>query len=225
VTAIRRALVGAVALASIWASSVAPAPARLPTIAPADATARPGPIARGSDAEARRLVGTRAPSLPRLAWLDGETRTTRSLAGRVVLVRSFTNACPFCAASLPAIERIHADYAERGLVVLGVYHPKPPRAVSEADVVEFARSFGVTFPVAIDPDWRLVRKWWLDESESAWTSITWILDRDGAIRAVHPGGEFHEGGGPDHARCNDDERETRRVIEGLLAGTREGVER
>jgi hypothetical protein len=117
---------------------------------------------------------------------------------------------------MPALERLHRELGPRGVVVLGVYHPKPPRAVTSDEAAEHARRLGVSFPVAVDPDWALVRRWWLDGADRHWTSVTWVLDRGGRIRHVHPGGEYHAGGGPEHARCNQDEKELRAVVEGLL---------
>jgi thiol-disulfide isomerase/thioredoxin len=192
----------------------------LPTISPAEAIQRSGPIDRGDDSDARALVGKVPPSdLPRLQWLDGVSRDLRSLSGDVVVIRSFTNACPFCAATMPALEKIHHDYNERGVRVLGVYHPKPPRAVASADVADFSRSLGVTFPIAIDLDWQLVEKWWISPTEAPWTSVTWVLDRNGIVRWIHPGGEYHPDGGKDHDRCREDEASLRRMIETLLTET------
>jgi len=125
--------------------------------------------------------------------------------------------CPFCASTLPALERLHERYRERGLVVLGVYHPKPPAAVDAADVAAFVRSSGVTFPVAIDERWELVRRWWLAYGGGGWTSVTWVVDGGGTIRAVHPGGELHDGGGPGHERCRADLERLVEVLETLLA--------
>jgi thiol-disulfide isomerase/thioredoxin len=211
----RSAAVGVIVAVAATLRGV-PAVAALPTIAPQEAIARAGPIECGADEDGARLIGTAAPDLPRLRWLDGKTRDRRTLAGHVVLIRSFTNECPFCAATMPALEQIHEDYAARGLLVLGVYHPKPPRPVASADVAEFAASLGLTFPVAVDTDWRLVDRWWRKRGDNGWTSITWVLDGDGVIRAVHPGGEYHAGGGPEHARCREDEAAIRAEIERLL---------
>jgi peroxiredoxin len=192
--------------------------AALPTVDPEDAVSRPGPIDRGSDSDAERLVGRTAPELPaRLRWLDGRTRTRASLAGRVVVLRSFTSGCPLCAATMPALERLHERYAERGVTVLGVYHPKPPRPTRSEDVAAFARSLGVSFPVAVDEDWSLVRRFWGAFGGRRFTSVTWILDRDGTIRYVHPGGEYHDGGGPAHERCRTDLRDIEQVLETLVA--------
>jgi thiol-disulfide isomerase/thioredoxin len=176
---------------------------------------RPGPIARGSDQEARSLLGKPAPPLPALRWLDGKPRTLASLAGRVVVLRSFTHDCPFCVSTLPALQRLSQDYREKGVVVLGVYHPKPPRPVTDREAAEHARALGVSFPIGIDPEWALVKRWWLDGGRH-WTSVTWVVDRQGVVRHIHPGGEYHAGGGAAHARCRDDERALRAAIEAAL---------
>jgi peroxiredoxin len=189
----------------------------LPTIEPREAVARSGPIDRADDADAKRLIGMAAPPLPDLPWLDGQKRTLETLAGKVVVIRNFTNECPFCASTVPALEALARRYRDRGVVVLGVYHPKPPAPIEAADVARFVKSLGVTFPVAVDDDWNLVRSWWQAYSDGPWTSITWVLDRKGTIRAVHPGGEYHEGGGAAHAQCRSDLAQLQRTIDGLLA--------
>lgn len=195
------------------------AAARLPRAALALA-APPGAVPRGDDADAAPLVGTRAPELPPLPWLDGRRRDLRALAGHVVVVRNFTSGCPYCESTIPALARIARDYRARGVQVLGVYHPKPPRPVAAAEAAAHARALGATFPVAIDADWALVKRWWLDRVASSWTSITWVLDRGGAIRHIHPGGEYHPGGDPTHARCRADEQRLRAVLDHLSAEPR-----
>ncbi len=174
-------------------------------------------VPRGNDADARALIGQPAPPLPSLAWVDGKARSIQSLAGQVVVIRNFTTGCPFCSAALPALERIHQDWKGKKVVVLGVFHPKPARPATVAEAAAAARSLGVTFPVAVDPDWSLVNAWWLDRTAGTWTSVTWVLDRRGRIRFVHPGGEFHTGGGAEHAQCRSDEAELRKTIAALVA--------
>jgi thiol-disulfide isomerase/thioredoxin len=194
---------------------VAAEAAPLPTTDPEEAISRPGPIGRGDDAAAASLVGTKAPALPALRWLDGKSRSLASLEGRVVVIRSFTNECPFCAATIPSLQRLHERYGDR-VTFLGVYHPKPPAPTASGDVAAFVKSLGVTFPVAVDEDWSLVRAWWQDLNDAPWTSITWVLDGTGTIRFVHPGGEYHEdGGGSDHARCRSDYRRLEQILGSL----------
>jgi thiol-disulfide isomerase/thioredoxin len=176
------------------------------------------PVPRGPDAGARALVGRPAPPLPALRWLDGERRDSAWLAGKVVVLRNFTSGCPYCESTLPALDQIQRDFASRGLVVLGVYHPKPPRAVGDDEAARHARRLGAGFPVAVDPTWALVQRWWFEAArQEQWTSITWVLDRRGRIRFVHPGGEYHRGGGPEHAQCRADEQRLRDTLARLLA--------
>jgi peroxiredoxin len=175
------------------------------------------PVPRGDDAHARALIGQPAPPMPALAWVDGKTRSLQSLSGQVVVVRNFTTGCPFCEGSLPALERIHQDWKGKKVVVLGVFHPKPPRPATLAEAAAAARELGATFPVAVDPDWSLVNAWWLHRTPGTWTSITWVLDRRGRIRFIHPGGEYHTGGNADHAQCRSDEAKLRQTIAALAA--------
>ena len=184
---------------------------------PATGPSRPGPIGRGVDDIARSLIDRPAPPLPALTWLDGQTRSSKTLAGKVVVIRNFTNGCPFCVTTVPALSQIHKDYGGRGVVVLGVYHPKPPRPVTAEEARGHARTLGATFAVGVDPDWSLVNRWWLDNPGTTWTSVTWVLDRGGRFRFIHPGGEYHPGGGAEHTQCRSDEQALRRTLDRLLA--------
>jgi peroxiredoxin len=172
---------------------------------------------RGKDADAKALVGQPAPPLPELTWTDGKARSLRSLAGQVVVIRNFTTGCPFCETTMPALERIHQDYKGRGVTVLGVFHPKPARPSTVAEAAEAGHKLGASFPIAVDPSWALVKSWWLTRTAGTWTSITWVLDGHGRIRLIHPGGEFHAGGGAGHAQCRQDEANLRKTLDTLLA--------
>ena len=77
--------------------------------------------------------------------------------------------------------------------MLGLYHHKSETPLTVSHVKEQARKLGFTFPVAIDPHWTTLRRWWLDKHDRGWTSITLLLDRQGIIRHVHPGGAFFKG--------------------------------
>ena len=65
-----------------------------------------------------------------------------------------------------------------------------------------------TFPVALDADWSALKRWWLNRDRD-FTSVSFLVDRNGVIRYVHPGGEFHEGtqgAFANHESCNRDYR-------------------
>lgn len=163
------------------------------------------------------IVGTAAPPLPTMAWI-GEPLAIEALRGRVVLVRFWTDTCPYCRATAPALRELDADYRAQGLTVVGIYHPKPRGSVRDhAEVTAMAQALGWEFPIAFDDDWQAVERWWLRGAERAATSASLLVDRRGIVRWVHPGPEYHPDGPADHARCRSDYADLRRAIEVLLA--------
>ncbi len=142
----------------------------------------------------RELIGTRAPEWTVGDWIGGEPRTLASLRGRVVLVRWWTApGCPYCAASADALNELSHKYRERGLTVVGMYHHKASTPLTREHVAAQAKRLGFDFPVAIDYDWKTLHHWWLDRADRGWTSVTFLIDREGLIRHIHPGGAYFRG--------------------------------
>ncbi len=203
-------LLATLAIAACGLDPEAPSSAREPVSA-----ALPAARAGGE------LIGTAAPAFAGdLQWIHGEPRTLESLRGDVVYVRFWTDTCPYCQASAPGLARLHERYSERGLTVLGLYHPKPRGAKMDVDAVKRrVQELGMEFSIASDPRWDTLDRWWLraGEGERRATSVSFILDRAGVIRWIHPGPELHPGGPPDHEQCRADFADAERVIEALLA--------
>jgi thiol-disulfide isomerase/thioredoxin len=147
------------------------------------------------------LIGRPAPEWSFTRWVRGPRRSLRDLRGKVVLVRWWTENCHYCRSTLPALETLRHEHPD--LVVLGVFHPKPePREVSDRHILEVARQLGFDGPVAFDRDWRTLDRYWLDGSpDRNWTSVSFLIDRDGIIRWVHGGGEYHPSSDPKHQSC------------------------
>ena len=146
--------------------------------------------AAGVCAEGEELIGTPAPEFAVTRWVQSEPLTLARLRGSVVLVRFWTDHCPFCSSSAPILARLHERYEREGLVIVGIYHPKPPRPVDEVDVERAARALGMAFPIGVDPSWETARRYWLNGTERSWTSASFLIDRRGIIRFVHPGGSY-----------------------------------
>ncbi len=158
-------------------------------------------------AEGQALIGTTAPEWAEDGWLTSGPLALGDLRGRVVLLRFFTNTCPFCAASMPALEGLHERYRESGLEVVGFYHPKPFGAEhSDESVRALLDAWGVTFPIALDTQWSTLRRYWLDGGTRSATSASFLIDQDGVIRYLHPGPELH----PEGTACNLDPSECAR---------------
>jgi len=155
---------------------------------------------RGEDGA--ELVGRRAPSFTFTRWLRGPERSLEDLRGKVVLVRWWTEGCAYCETTLPGLEALRKRYGSRGLVVIGAFHPKPPREVPDREILAKADRLGFAGPIAVDERWETLERWWLEGHERAFTSASFLIGRDGVIRWVHPGGEYHPSTDAAHARCD-----------------------
>lgn len=171
-------------------------------------------------------IGVAAPSFEFDGWLNSEPLSLEDLRGQVVLVRWWTETCPFCASSAPALRAIDQIYGPRGLTVVGVYHPKAKRdsALDMGRVERAVEARELDFPIAVDWDWRngTLADWWLTGPDRPATSVTFLLDKNGVIQYVHPGMEYHEADGSEqhaeaHAQCANDMVGIRAAIERLLA--------
>jgi peroxiredoxin len=94
----------------------------------------------------RRLVGKPAPDFSAML-LNGEKVTLGSYLGKQPIVLDFfATWCPPCRMSLPFLNALHAELADRGLVVFAVNHGET------ADVVKrYWEQNRFSVPVIIDP--------------------------------------------------------------------------
>lgn len=167
-------------------------------------------------------IGVDAPPFKFDGWLNSEPLTLEDLKGQVVLVRWFTDTCPYCASSAPALRELYEEYTDKGLTIIGVYHPKAgrddPMDLQRVQSVVDAREF--KFPIGIDWDWRngTLKEWWLTGPKRPGTSVTFILDKSGVVQFIHPGMEYHEDNGSElHTMCASDMGRVRAAIERLIA--------
>jgi peroxiredoxin len=157
--------------------------------------------------DATTIVGEPAPAWD-VEWL-GEPVTLAGLRGQVVLVRWFTQGCPYCRRTAPTLVALHDELAARGLAVIGIYHHKSDTPLVADDVRAFADELGFRFPIAIDPGWRTLDRWWMDDHPESWTSVSFLIDRRGIVRYVHTGGAYAPG--------SADAAQMRTWIDALLA--------
>lgn len=128
-----------------------------------------------STAPAKVQPGQMAPDLAGFN-LEGELPT---LEGRIVVLDVWASWCAPCKASFPALADLHRDFAEQGVVVLGVSVDREQR-----QYVEFVRRHAPPFPVVRDATFAFARAF-----EPAAMPTTYVIDRQGRVRGVHRG--FH----------------------------------
>jgi peroxiredoxin len=160
-----------------------PAPAR---------AASPDAVPRGDAAAAAKLVGTTPPEWQPTLWLNSPPLRLADLRGKVVLVRWWTAGCPFCSASAPALRELDHDYRDRGLVVVGMYHHKEEGPFDPAVYQKTAKDYGFAFPLAFDPDWRTLKSW-TGDVDTGFTSLSFVIGKNGIVEYVHPGGQYVKG--------------------------------
>jgi len=164
------------------------------------------------------LIGAPAKAWTFDRWLRTKPLALKELRGKVVLLRWWTEGCHYCTTTLPVLDRVREREAANGLVVIGVFHPKPPRVVSDRHIIEVARQIGFTGPIAVDQSWSTLDRYWLDDNPKRnWTSVSFLIDRNGVIRWVHGGGEYHPSDDPRHASCDLQYRDFEKTLATVLA--------
>jgi peroxiredoxin len=139
--------------------------------------------------EGAELIGTPAPEFKNLHWMKGcQPLTIQKLQGQVVLIRFWLGDCELCSGSAPALNRLYSKYHDRGLTVIGVHHPKSAEAKKEEFVARNVHKLGFQFPIAIDNSWSTIDQYWLGNRKRSFTSASFLVDRHGLIRWIHPGG-------------------------------------
>ena len=123
------------------------------------------------------------------------------LKGKVAIVRWWTSGCSLCETSAPALRAL----AKKAPVV-AIFHPKPPKDVEPSAAKDAAKAIGMPGAVGVDRDWKVLERWKAGRPY-AFTSLTFLVDRKGATRYVHPGG----------AITPDEGEELGRRIDALLA--------
>lgn len=127
--------------------------------------------------------GFQAPDFT-LSTLDGEEIAFSQLRGRPMLINLWASWCLPCRAEMPAIQTVYDEYADRGFLVLAV---NATNQDSHSDVIAFTRNNGLTFPILLDEDGEVSRKYALQALPTSY-----FVDSHGIIREVVVGGPMSE---------------------------------
>ena len=106
----------------------------------------------------------------------------QGLRGQVVLIDFWTYTCINCIRTLPYIKEWYADYADLGLVVVGVHSPEFQFEKDTDNVIEAASGFELEYPIAQDNDFAT----WRAFSNRYWPA-KYLIDQHGVVRYRHFG--------------------------------------
>jgi cytochrome c biogenesis protein CcdA/thiol-disulfide isomerase/thioredoxin len=128
------------------------------------------------------VQGAAAPLDGAVQWLNSPPLTTQALRGKVVLVDFWTYSCINCIRTTPYLRAWAEKYRDQGLVVVGVHTPEFAFEKRGENVRRAVADFGITYPVAVDSDFRIWRAW----RNNAWPAF-YLVDAEGRVRYSHSG--------------------------------------
>ena len=115
-------------------------------------------------------------------WLNSPPLSAESLRGKVVLIDFWTYSCINCLRTLPYVTAWANKYRDQGLVVIGVHAPEFAFERDVDNVTAAMKKLGVTYPVAIDNDYKI----WRSFNNQYWPAH-YFADAQGRIRYHHFG--------------------------------------
>jgi peroxiredoxin len=134
----------------------------------------------GSVAAESTTVGAPAPDFT-LRDLEGRNFTLSDHLGKdVILLNFWATWCVPCGAEMPALEQLQQANKDKGFIVLGIAMDGPETV---AQVGPFARRYGVTFPVLLDEETRVVGAY----NPKRTAPLNVLIDRKGQISRVRSG--------------------------------------
>lgn len=155
-------LIGLVVVAIVWVVSGRMAPPVMPAAAE---TNRPAPA----------FV---------LPLLGGGTLQLADLKGKIVVVNFWGTWCEPCKAETPALEAAYKQLQPQGVEFVGVNlrHQEALGAAGDANVADFAKNYGVTYPIVFDTTGEISQKYQISP-----IPVSYFLDTQGNIRYVYVG--------------------------------------
>ncbi len=111
------------------------------------------------------------------AWLNREPLALADLRGRVVLLDFWTYTCVNCIRTFHQLKLWHTQYADDGLVIIGIHTPEFEFEKDPANVLQATRDYGITWPVALDNDYVT----W-DNYLNAFWPTKYLIDGQGQVR-------------------------------------------
>ena len=115
-------------------------------------------------------------------WIASPPLTREQLKGKVVVIDFWTYSCINCLRAEPFVRGWYERYKDDGLVVIGVHAPEFAFERNFDNVKQAVSDLGITYPVALDNDWKL----WRALKNNYWPAH-YFADAEGRIRYYHHG--------------------------------------
>ena len=137
-------------------------------------------------------------------WVNSTPLVADTLRGKVVLVDFWEYTCINWIRTSPYVKAWHRDYADRGLVVVGVHAPEFEFGKRAENIDRGIRDHGLTYPIALDNEFAT----WEAFGNDAWPT-KYVFDASGAMAKRWVG----------EGSYRDIEMEIRRLLTAARPGT------
>ena len=117
-----------------------------------------------------------AATFDRDRWVNASPPTAADLAGKVVLIDIWEYTCVNWIRTAPYVKALHRDYADTGLVVLGVHAPEFEFGEQAGNIDRGIRDHALTYPIAIDNGYAI----WQALNNHAWP-VKYLFDARGNL--------------------------------------------
>lgn len=132
----------------------------------------------GGGAPATAQVGRAAPAYA-ARTLQGDSVSLADQRGKVVLLNIWATWCHPCRTEIPELQALYERNRDRGLEVVGV---SVDAGGEDAAVADFAREYGMTYPLWRDGDGRVSTTF-----AAVGVPATYLIGRDGVLLWSHLG--------------------------------------
>ncbi|MDE0268570.1 MAG: redoxin domain-containing protein [Acidimicrobiaceae bacterium] len=115
-------------------------------------------------------------------WLNTDANSLEEIraANTLTVVQFWTFGCYNCKNTLEALQRLYADFGDRGVEIVGVHSPEFSYEKDVDNIIEAAAELGVTWPIALDTHKRNFHRW--QEGPTAYWPRVYVIDSDNRIR-------------------------------------------
>jgi thiol-disulfide isomerase/thioredoxin len=112
-----------------------------------------------------------------VTWIQGGPLKLEELRGKVVAVHFYAFQCINCQRNLPHYQAWHNDYADKGLVIIGIQTPETSAERQLDQVSAAVKSDAMEYPVLLDAQSGNWNAW----SNTMWPTV-YLIDKQGFIR-------------------------------------------
>jgi len=132
-------------------------------------------------------IGDTAPKLEVSTWVKGEPVTLEAAKGKNVVVLEFwATWCGPCIASIPHLNELQAEYADKGVVLVGVTTEDPDNSLEK--VQEFVKKRGdkLGYRIAFDKEGK-ANAAFMEAAQQPGIPTAFVIDKEGRIAWIgHP---------------------------------------